>query len=149
MVRNLGGRSGLSSSLESAVLEQTGALTAGIQAASTVRLVDINAATVAKTYFADGTTSAGVAAYFSSIRPNLSGYAAGDLSVIDCAISTTCASGGSPTQKQILLPANGNISVNLWHGAGYTIIEQNAAAFQIAITNKISGGLSGGFSGYP
>jgi RHS repeat-associated protein len=139
--------SGMSSSLESAVLEQTQALTAGIQAASTVRLIDINATTPAKTYFADGTTSAGVSAYFSSIEPNLSGYISDDISAIGCAISTTCNSSGSPTGQQVLLPANGNISVSLWHGAGYTIINQNNTAGTIGILNKISGGLSGGFSG--
>ncbi len=140
---------GASSSLESAVLEQTQALTEGIQAASTVRLVDINAATGARTYFADGTTAAGVAAYFSSIRPNILPpvYSAGDLNAIDCAVSTNCLSTGSPTGAQQLLPASGNIAVNQWHGAGYTISRLTATSIQV--TQKISGGLSGGFAGDP
>src|SRR5262249_21410541 len=41
----------------------------------------------------------------------------------------------------------GNISVGLWHGAGYAIITQSQTT--ISITNKISGGLSGGFIGDP
>jgi YD repeat-containing protein len=140
---------GVASSLESAVLEQTQALTAGIQAASTIRLVDINAATGAKTYFADGTTAAGVAAYFSSIRPNILPpvYSAGDLNAIDCAVSTNCLSTGSPTGAQQLLPASGNIAVNQWHGAGYTISRLTATS--ISLRQKISGGLSGGFAGDP
>jgi RHS repeat-associated protein len=140
---------GASSSLESAVLEQTQALTAGIQAASTVRLIDINAATGARTYFADGTTAAGVAAYFGSIRPNILPpvYSQNDLNAIDCAVSTNCLSTGPPTGAQQLLPASGNIAVNQWHGAGYTI--SRLTANSIAVTQKISGGLSGGFAGDP
>jgi YD repeat-containing protein len=138
---------GASSSLESAVLEQTQSLVAGVQAASTVRLVDMNAATSAKTYFADGTTASGVQAYFTNIKPNLSGYSAADLQSIDCSISANCASGGQPGGLQVLLPANGNISVNLWHGAGYTIVAQSPTS--LSITNKISGGLSGGYIGDP
>jgi RHS repeat-associated protein len=134
--------SGVSSSLESAVLEQTQAQTAGIQAASTIRLVDINAATGAKTYFADGTTAAGVAAYSASIRPNLTTYSSNDLTIIDDAILS-----GS----QLLLPANGDIAVNQWQGAGYTISTQTVTSTtaSITVTQKITGGLSGGFSGDP
>ena len=136
---------GVGSSLESAVLEQTQALVAGMQAASTVRLVDMNLATGAKTYFADGTTTAGVQAYFSSIRPNLAGYLTSDLSFIDNSISTDGTSTGNPTGKQALLPAVGNIRVGLWTGAGYTVSYQQNQ--EISILQKISGGLSGGFSG--
>lgn len=141
---------GAMSSLESAVLEQTQALTTGIQAASTVRLVDMNVATGAKTFFADGTTSAGVAAYFqpgTGIRASLVGYSPADLSAIDCAVSTTCMASGSPTGSQLLLPANGNITVSQWQGAGYTISRQTGTT--IEVTQRISGGLSGGFSGDP
>lgn len=136
---------GVSSSLESAVLEQTQALVPGMQAASTVRLVDMNLATGAKTYFADGTTTAGLQAYFSSIRPNLSGYSTSDLSFINNSISSNGTSTGSPTGKQALLPAAGNISVGLWTGAGYTISYLQGTT--MSVLQKISGGLSGGFSG--
>lgn len=106
--------SGVRSSLESAVLEQTQALVPGMQAASTVRLVDINAAGGAKTFFADGTSSAGVAAYFGSIRPNLtSSYASADLDVIDHAISTNGQSTGKPTGSQALVPIAGDLAVGL------------------------------------
>jgi RHS repeat-associated protein len=140
--------SGSSSSLESAVLEQTQAPTPNIEAASTVRLVDENAGTGAKTFFADGTTSAGLMAYFNNIRPNLtSSYKAADLSFIDHSISTNGLSTGSPAGYQVLAPANGNITVGLWHGAGYTAISQTSTVF--TCIQKISGGLSGGFTGTP
>ena len=133
-----------------AVLEQTQALVPGMQAASTTRLVDINAATGAATYFADGTTSTGLADYFSNIRPNLtSSYVSADLSSIDNSISTNGLATGSPTGKQVLIPANGHLSVGLWTGAGYTITAQSSSktSYSLSITQKISGGLSGGFSG--
>jgi hypothetical protein len=46
----------------------------------------------------------------------------------------------------VLIPENGLLGVGLWTGAGYTditLISANAITF----TQKISGGLSGGFSG--
>ncbi|MBW0005451.1 MAG: hypothetical protein JO216_18410 [Hyphomicrobiales bacterium] len=141
--------SGTSSSLESAVLEQTQAPAPNIIASSTIRLVDMNAATGAKTFFADGTTAAGVQTYFNTILPNLIGYAQSDLSSIANFISKDGTSTGAPTGFQVLLPATGNISVRSWHGAGYTATQQVNTTTQSAITatQKISGGLSGGFSG--
>jgi YD repeat-containing protein len=140
-------QSGVSSSLESAVLEQTQALVAGMQAASTIRLVDLNAATGEKTYFADGTSNGGCKAYYSSIRPNLTGtYSASDIAFIDASVSnngSTCS--GTPTGKQVLLPKNGSISVGAWQGAGYTVTTQTSTS--MSSLQKISGGLSGGFSG--
>ncbi len=105
--------SGTSSSFESAVLEQTQAPTPNMIAASTIALIDQNAATGAKTFFADGTTTTGLQTYFNTIRPNLSSYnnAANDLSVIDNAISSNGTSSGSPTGNQVLAPINGNMSV--------------------------------------
>ena len=137
--------SGVSSSLESAVLEQTQALVAGMQAASTVRLVDLNAATAAKTFFADGTTTAGLATYFSSIQGNLTGYSSADLTFINNSISSNGLSSGSPTGKQVLLPVNGDIGVGLWNGAGYTVSTMTSTT--LSVLQKISGGLSGGYSG--
>lgn len=142
--------SGLTSSLESAVLEQTQALIPGMQAASTIRIVDTNAATTAKTFFADATSSGGMSAYFTSIRPNLvSTYSTTDLANIDGAVSTNGLSTGSPTGNQLLLPSNGTVAIGLWKGAGYTISYQNCSGStcSASITQRISGGLSGGFSG--
>jgi RHS repeat-associated protein len=142
---------GVGSSLESAVLEQTQAAVAGIQAASTVRLVDLNAATAARTYFVEGTAS-GLADYFApttGIRANLviGGYQPNDLSLIDCQVSSNCSASGTTTGKQLLLPASGNIGINQWHGAGYSVITQTSSS--IRITQKISGGLSGGYTADP
>ena len=47
----------------------------------------------------------------------------------------------------MLAPANGNIAVGLWHGAGYTVTQQTSSF--ISCLQKISGGLSGGFAGIP
>jgi RHS repeat-associated protein len=141
---------GTASSMESAVLEQVQALLPGAQAASTVRLVDMNASTTAKTFFADGTTTSGIQTYFNSIRGNLTGYSTGtggDLPTIDCLISSTCQPGGSPRNPphQVLLPAIGSISVGKWMGAGYTVI--TATSSSMSISQRISGGLSGGYMG--
>jgi YD repeat-containing protein len=146
--------SGVSSSLESAVLEQTQAQTPGMQAASTVRLVDINAATSAKTFFADGTTTTGVAAYFNNIDPNLTGSCSTfstDRQTIRDEISSDGTSSGNPTGNQVLIPANLCIQVGSvpWTGAGFTITTQSTSSggYSISATQKITGGLSGGYSG--
>lgn len=143
---------GFTSSMESAVLEQTQALIPGMQAASTIRVADTNAAAAAKSFFVDATTSAGVSAYFSSIQPNLTGYSAGDLTQIANFVSTTGTSGGSPTGNLLLLPINGSISIGLWTGWGYTVIYQSCSGSPLVCTptgagQLIKGGLSGGFSG--
>ena len=145
-----------SSSLELAVLEQTQAQISMV-AASTIRLLDMNIASGpsnGRTFFADGTTAAGQAAYNSSIRPSLvtngyccqsGGQVTDDLLAIDGAV----ASG-----KQLVLPIQGNILVGQhWIGAGYTVLDYThdtqGNVTGIEITQKISGGLSGGFSGLP
>ena len=46
-----------------------------------------------------------------------------------------------------MAPIDGDITVGLWAGAGYTIITTTST--ELTITQKISGGLSGGFSGTP
>ncbi|HEU0217896.1 MAG TPA: DUF6531 domain-containing protein [Stellaceae bacterium] len=146
--------SGVASSLESAVLEQTQALIPGMQAASTVRLVDINAATGTKTFFADSTTTSGVAAYFSSIDPNLTGSCstfAADRQAIRNEVSSNGTSTGSPTGKQALIPADLCIGVGSvpWVGAGYTVTAQSSSpsGYSISASQRITGGLSGGYSG--
>ena len=137
---------GISSSLESAVLEQTQALVSGMQAASTIRLIDMNVAATAKTFFADGASKAGLLAYFNSIRPNIASvYTGADLNIIDYSISSTGLSTGQPTGKQVVLPANGSISVGVWKGTGYTIINQQT--YSIGVSQLITGGLTGGFTG--
>jgi RHS repeat-associated protein len=147
--------SATASSLESAVLLQTQAPTPNMTAASTIALVDSNAANGAKTFFADGTTSAGQSNYINLIRPTLQpgtppaypNYSQVDITAIDMAVTGASPppASPSPTQSQVLLPANGQIAIGLWKGAGYTIILQSGS--QLDITQKISGGLSGGYTG--
>jgi RHS repeat-associated protein len=138
------------SSLESAVLLQTQAPVPNITAASTVMLVDANMNSAypgagKTTYYADGTTAAGVSNYFCCIRGNLSGYSSTDLTTIDYLISTTGTSAGSPAGHQVLLPSNGALVVLHWSGWGYTDIYPQSSS--ITISQMISGGMSGGFLG--
>ncbi|WP_434520138.1 RHS repeat-associated core domain-containing protein [Methylosinus sporium] len=145
--------SGAQSSFESAVLQQSQAPTPNMVAASTVALVDMNAGAGAKTFFADGTTTTGQQNYINIIRPALqqsgAAYSSTDLAAIDIAVT-----GASPppstlsvTSSQVLAPANGRMTVGSWTGAGYTIVTTSASS--IGIVQKISGGLSGGFTGTP
>ena len=142
--------SGALSSLESAVLKQTQAPSPNMVASSTVELIDQNSATGAKTFFADGTTAAGRDAYINIIRPNMTTYLDTDIRYIDCAVTGltyypfTCPSSIIP-YTQVLMPTNGTQNVGVWQGAGYTNIINFGGPF--AILQKISGGLSGGFSG--
>jgi RHS repeat-associated protein len=143
---------GTASSMEAAVLEQTQALTTGMIAASTIRLVDNNAATGARTYFADGTTSGGLSAYFSTIRPNLTAtYALPDIAKIDNAISSNGTSSGSPTGNQAMIPINGAQTVgSYWSGAGYGITAQacpTGMPYTLSAIQWITGALNGGSTG--
>jgi RHS repeat-associated protein len=148
--------SGMSSAFEAAVLEQTQAPTPNMIAASTVKLVDMNAATGAKTFFADGTTSSGQSNYVNMIRPALqqpgSAYSASDLATIDTAVtgSSPPPASPTPTNNQVLAPANGNMTVGVWKGAGYTIIRiirTQGFLTSIGINQFISGNTLGGASG--
>ena len=142
--------SGTGSSFESAVLEQTQAPVSGMVAASTIRLVDLNAATGAKTFFADGTTSGGQTNYINNIRHQIiTSYSSQDLQTIDVAVTgaTPPPANPTPTRSQVLAPINGDITVGYWSGAGYTIVTSTTDA--IGIVQKITGGLEGGFTGTP
>ena len=111
----------------------------------------MNAATGAKTFFADGTTSTGQSNYVNLIRPALQqpgiAYSAGDLAAIDVAVTGASPPPATPTPttRQVLAPVNGIQSVGLWKGAGYTIITQTGDF--IEVLQEISGGASGGSSG--
>ena len=131
------------SAFKSAVLEQTQAPVSGMTAASTIKIIDANmnpsySGALQQTFFADGTTSAGQSAYTDTIEPAISShYSSADLSTINSLVS-----GGA----QVLIPENGQLAVGVWTGAGYTeIFPQSSNA--ITITQKITGGMSGGFSG--
>lgn len=130
------------SAFEHGVLEQTLAPVAGMQAASTMRLIDLNAANTGfqngTTYFADGTTAGGQSTYTNTIRPNIANnYLGSDLTNIDNAVAQG---------NQVLIPANGKIAVGIWQGSGYTTISPKANGV-LGIGQKITGGMSGGFSG--
>ena len=131
------------SAFEAAVLMQTQASVPGMTAASSVNIIDNNmnpsySGALQKTFFADGTTSAGRSAYTSTIKPAITPYyGSSDLSAITGLVTTTNA--------QVLIPENGQVAVGSWTGAGYTEILPQANA--ITFSQKITGGLTGGFSG--
>jgi len=131
------------SGFESAVLEQTQAPVSGMTAASTMKIVDANmnssySGALQTTFFADGTTSAGQAAYANTIEPAISSqYSSSDLSTI-----TTAVNDGA----QVLIPKNGMLAVGVWNGAGYTQIfpgSSDAITVKQLITGDILGGASG------
>ena len=75
---------------------------------------------------------------WSQVQPLLTGYSAPDLTDIQAAIN---ASGS------VLLPKNGTITLNQWHGAGY--LARSTIGGNNAIYAKISGDLFGGFNTSP
>jgi RHS repeat-associated protein len=130
------------SSFESAILEQTQAPVAGMTAASAIKLIDANmdptfSGSLGRTFFADGTTAAGRSAFNNLIVPLIqSNYFQTEFSDISAAVM-----GG----QQVLIPQNGKLNVGIWQGAGFTEIlpQQNL----ITISQKITGGMFGGFTG--
>ena len=143
-----------SSAFESAVLEQMQAPVSGMTAASTIKIVDANmnpsySGALLTTFFADGTTCAGQTAFVSTIESAISSnYTSTDYETIVNAVMAGSANcpGNPPTGQQVLIPEKGQLAVGIWTGAGYTeIFPQSSNA--VEITQKISGGLSGGFTG--
>ncbi len=142
------------SAFESAVLEQTQAPVSGMTAASTIKIVDANmnpsySGALQTTYFADGTTCAGQTAFVNTIEPAISpNYNSSDYNTIVSLVmagSSNCPS-NPPTGAQVLIPKNGKLAVGLWTGAGYTDVFPQSSNL-VTITQKISGGMTGGFSG--
>ena len=142
-----------SSAFEAAVLQQTQAPVSGMTAASTVILIDDNmnpsySGALQKTFFADGTSCTGQAAFTSTIEPAISShYSSTDYNNIVSAVMAGSANcpGSAPTGQQVVIPQNGQLAVGLWTGAGYTEIFPQSS--DISIVQKITGGLSGGESG--
>jgi RHS repeat-associated protein len=142
-----------SSAFEAAVLQQTQAPVSGMTAASTVILIDDNmnpsySGALQKTFFADGTSCAGQAAFTSTIEPAISShYSSTDYNNIVSAVMAGSANcpGSAPTGQQVVIPQNGQLAVGVWTGAGYTAIFPQSSG--ISIVQKITGGLSGGESG--
>lgn len=145
------------SALESGVLEQTQAPTPNMQAASTISVLATQAAS-GKVYFADYTTPAGISYYNSVIKPYLtSSFTATDEFVINCWVtggtvpvgsSGTCSNPGQHP-GQAVIPANPSVHIGNWIGTGYSLMQSyvdSSNAGHLDISEKITGGLSGGFS---
>ena len=131
---------------ESAVLEQTQGLVPGMVAASTMRLVDQNVAAGGTTFFVDSRSQVGMNTYFNTIRPAIQNtYSASTLAQIDGYVSSNGTASGTNTNNVLLLPGNGQLSVGIWTGAGYTV--GTPVSGGLAFKQLISGGYRGGYSG--
>ena len=113
------------SAMEHAVLEQM----QGGSATSTMKLIKLGLP--AGIYRA-------TSANWAQVQPLLAGYAAADLTDIQAAITAN----GS-----VLLPKNGNITLNQWRGAGY--LARSSTGGNNANFAKISGGYFGGYNSTP
>lgn len=123
---------------ESGVLEQT---QPGAVAVSTVKLIDSAVQAGGQIFDINNSsiTSDNYAYYLSTIRPVLqSTYGGGDLARIDSLANT-------PSNRRIIAPANGAITIDQFTGAGYFSIDQAGAEIAALIT----GGLNGGYAASP
>jgi RHS repeat-associated protein len=134
----------IASILESGILEQTQAPLVGATAASTIKIVDDNMdasypGSLGTTYFADGTTTAGQAAFTSTILPAITPhYSSSDLAAIEAQVY-----GGA----QLLVPEAGTLAIGSWVGAGYTSLSSPSGSGALKLFELITGGMSGGFFG--
>ena len=115
----------MASAFEHGVLEQQ--QDAEDMAVSTIRLLTVNNENGDKTFLANS-------ANFESVTPELKNYSQSDLAFLQALVDS-----GS----QLVLPENGNITVNDFGGIGFVDFFQQGAASSIGMI--ISGGLSGGF----
>jgi RHS repeat-associated protein len=143
------------SAFESAVLEQTQAPLAGATAASTMKLVDDNMnpsypGALQKAFLADGTTSEHQQEFNTDIYPVICPtqnplYFSSDCTDIYEAVNNTETP--APGPQLVLIPENGMLPVDQWKGAGYMAILPTAD--YLAISQRITGGMFGGFLGTP
>jgi len=113
----------VSSAMEHGVIGQT---QAGAQAASTVKLASVANAAGKKLYLAN-------AANWSTVQ--LTGYSQADTAVISAAINSG---------KTVLLPEQGNLTMQQWTGAGYVTWKSSSGASEVQML--ISGGYAGGYA---
>ncbi len=123
----------VSSAMEHGVIAQT---QAGALAASTVNLGSVANAAGKKLFLAD-------LGSWGTVQPQLSGYSGtlGDPNTDLGKIAAAITAG-----KTLLLPEAGNLAVQQWRGAGYVTWQSSAGSSSVEML--ISGGYSGGYSGY-
>ncbi|NOS73214.1 MAG: hypothetical protein HOP36_01470 [Methyloglobulus sp.] len=115
----------IASAMEHGVLEQ---LQGANQAAlSTIKLFALNNQNGNKFFLANQSN-------FASIQSQLAGYSAADISSFQAAVNNN----GS-----LILPQNGQITLNSWHGKGYVDYRVNGS--QRSLGMIIGGGLNGGY----
>jgi RHS repeat-associated protein len=118
----------IGSGFEHAILEQL--MGADNPAASTIKLIHLANSQGSKIFWVNS-------ANFSSIQPQLQNYSSNSLTKIQNAISNG---------QTIILPANGNLTLNQWHGAGYASKYQATDDSKASLEMAIEGGYSGGFA---
>lgn len=116
----------VSSAMEHAVLSQ---MQSGLGGVSTVKLVALNNAIPKATYLAT------TANWVSTVRPLLQNYPPNDIAYLNAVF-------GAGTTSTALVPKDGNIFLNQWHGAGY--VAQYSDSNGTSLRMAISGGLNGG-----
>ncbi len=125
--------SGVSSSFESASLEQTQAQVPGFVAASTVKLLDMAVQSGDTIYDINNGSN-----NWSTIEPLLApNYNASDLQNI----GNNYVNNG----YRVIAPLHGKIQVGAWTGVGFKAVESSGNS--LSFFEIISGGLSGGFAG--
>lgn len=115
----------IASAMEHAVLEQLqGASQAAI---STVKIFNLNNQNGQKFFLANSGN-------FGTIQSQLTGYSASDLTNLQNTVSAGAT---------LILPQNGQVALNSWHGKGY--IDYRVSGNQRSQGMIIGGGLNGGF----
>lgn len=111
---------------ESVAVEQT----SGVSALSTVKLVDLAAASGLRIYNA---TSAN---YAGAVEPNMVACSMADLASFQSAVTAG---------NRLILPSRCDLNENAWTGTGYFIISSDLSS----VGSLISGNLAGGFGSQP
>ncbi len=120
----------IASAMEHSVLEQLqGISNPGV---STIKIFALNNQNSGKFFLANQ-------ANFGTIQPQLTGYTASDLSQFQSAVNQSGTS--------LILPENGQVTLNSWTGKGYVNYRVNGTARSLGMT--IGGGLNGGFVSNP
>ncbi|MEW6747577.1 MAG: RHS repeat-associated core domain-containing protein [Planctomycetota bacterium] len=115
-------QAGISSAFEWGIFDQA----QGRSAVCTVKLIDISSAKADKIFDA---TSAN---YYSSVKPQLVNYSAGELALVEAYINAGF---------RLTLPQDGDLNEIRWTGIGFIAIDPTESS----IGHIISGGLSGGY----
>lgn len=135
---------GVSSSFESAALEQTQAPVPNFAAVSTVKLLDMAVQSGNTIYDVNNSaTGNNWVAIRNILCPTYSSNSCANYNISDInAIGNLVANG-----FRVIAPSNGEITLGSWTGVGYKAL--NSSAWSASYSELISGGLNGGFGAFP